>query len=517
MTDHRPATADPARDPSGRPGDGRAGGPLAVIVLAAGGGTRMKSSLPKVMHTIAGRSLLQHTIAAFDALPADEVVVVVRHDRDQVAAHVAEVAPGATLVDQDEIAGTGRATACGLAALPADWSGTVVVTVADVPLLRPETVTALVRQHERDGNVVTVLTADVPDPAGYGRILRDNVHRVLGVREHRDADAEERGITEVNSGILAFDATFLAAELPRLSDDNDQAQLYLPDVLAAAVAQGRAVGALRIDDYWQTEGVNDRVQLATLGRVLNDRLTREAMLDGVTIVDPATTWLDVDVELGVDVRLEPHTQLRGHTTVADGAVVGPDVTLTDCAVGAGASVVRAQGDHAEIGAGVTVGPFAYLRPGTRVAAGAKIGTFVETKNADIGAGAKVPHLSYVGDADIGPGTNIGAGVIFANYDGVDKHHTSIGRDVFVGSDSTLVAPRTIADGSYVGAGSTVVLDVEPGELAVARGRQRNIDGWVDRKRAGTATADSARAARESTTELTKGLATPDDQPEEPSA
>jgi bifunctional UDP-N-acetylglucosamine pyrophosphorylase/glucosamine-1-phosphate N-acetyltransferase len=288
-------------------------------------------------------------------------------------------------------------------------------------------------------------------------------------------------------------------------------------VLAAAVAQRRAVGALRIDDYWQTEGVNDRVQLATLGRVLNDRLTRQAMLAGVTIVDPATTWLDADVELGVDVRLEPHTQLRGRTTVADGALVGPDTTLTDCVVGAGASVVRAQGDRAEIGPGVNVGPFAYLRPGTRVAAGAKVGTFVETKNADIGAGAKVPHLSYVGDADIGPGTNIGAGVIFANYDGVDKHHTSVGRDVFVGSDSTLVAPRTIADGSYVAAGSTVVLDVGPGELAVARGRQRNVDGWVDRKRAGSATAASAQAARKRATQDTHEPATPQDRPEEPSA
>jgi bifunctional UDP-N-acetylglucosamine pyrophosphorylase / glucosamine-1-phosphate N-acetyltransferase len=357
----------------------------------------------------------------------------------------------------------------------------------------------------------------VPAPAGYGRILRDNVGRVLGVREHRDADAEEREITEVSSGILAFDSAFLAAELPKLSADNDQAQLYLPDVLAAAVAQRRAVGALRLDDYWQTEGVNDRIQLATLGRVLNDRLTRQAMLAGVTIVDPATTWLDVDVELGVDVRLEPQTQLRGHTTVADGAVIGPDTTLTDCVVGTGASVVRTQADHAEIGPGVTVGPFAYLRPGTRVARGAKVGTFVETKNADIGAGAKVPHLSYVGDADIGAGSNIGAGVIFANYDGVDKHHTSVGRDVFVGSDSTLVAPRTIADGSYVGAGSTVVLDVEPGELAVARGRQRNIDGWVERKRAGTATAASAEAARRRAMPPGTERPNPDDRPEEPSA
>jgi bifunctional UDP-N-acetylglucosamine pyrophosphorylase / glucosamine-1-phosphate N-acetyltransferase len=461
VTTHREPR--PAADPDPRQTEGGGRNHLAVIVLAAGGGTRMKSATPKVMHRIAGRSLLHHTIAA-------------------------------VLADQDEVPGTGRATACGLAALPDGWSGTVLVTVGDVPLLSPETVAALVAQHEAAANVATVLTADVPDPTGYGRILRDDAGRVLGVREHRDATPDERTITEVSSGILAFDAAFLSAQLPKLSADNDQGQLYLPDLLAVAVAEGSPTGALRIDDHWQTEGVNDRVQLATLGRVLNERLTHRAMLEGVTIVDPATTWLDVDVQLGVDVRLEPHTQLRGHTSVADGAVVGPDTTLTDCTVGAGASVVRAHADQAEIGPRVSVGPFAYLRPGTRLCDGAKVGTFVETKNAQIGLGAKVPHLSYVGDADIGPGTNIGAGVIFANYDGVDKHHTSVGRDSFVGSDSTLVAPRTIADGAYVAAGSTVVSDVGPGELAVARGRQRNIDGWVERKRSGTKSAAAARAA-----------------------
>jgi len=469
--------------------------PTAAIVLAAGGGTRMKSATSKMLHELGGRSLLGHAIAAVQELDPDHVAVVVRAQREQVAAHVAAIAPEAIIADQDELYGTGRAVACGLAALPEPVrDGVIVVTYGDVPLLTGATLQRLVERHRADHNAITALTAFVDDPTGYGRILRADTGGVVGIVEHKDATDQQREIREINSGIYAFDGAVLADALAQLRPDNAQGEWYLTDVPGIVAEQGHRVGALVTDDIWQTEGVNDRVQLATLRRVLNERITKAWMLGGVTIVDPATTWIDVDVELAADVTIAPNTQLRGRTKVAGNCELGPDTTLTDCEVGMGASVVRTQAVQAVIGAGATVGPFTYLRPGTRLAAGAKAGGFVEMKNADIGPGAKVPHLSYVGDADVGEGTNIGAGVIFANYDGVHKHHTSVGRHSFVGSDSVLVAPRVIGDGAYVAAGSTVVTDIDPGHLGVARGRQRNIAGWVERKRPGTETAQAAAEA-----------------------
>jgi bifunctional UDP-N-acetylglucosamine pyrophosphorylase/glucosamine-1-phosphate N-acetyltransferase len=431
--------------------------------------------------------------------------VVVRHERDLVAAHVAEVDSSVVIADQDDVKGTGRATECALAVLP-ELEGTVLVTYGDVPLLAGDTLLALLDEHARSDSAVTVITAHLEDPTGYGRILRDADGSVAGIVEQKDASDEQRAITEINSGIYAFDAAVLRTALAHVGTDNAQGEKYLTDVLAIARAGGGRVSAHVIDDLWQTEGVNDRVQLARLGKELNRRTTERWMREGVTIVDPDTTWIDTDVTIGRDTTVLPGTQLLGATAIGADAVIGPDTTLTDTEVGDGAEVKRTEALLAVVGAGATVGPFSYLRPGTVLGANGKIGGFVETKNATIGDGAKVPHLTYAGDVTIGEGANIGAGTIFANYDGVDKHHTTVGRHSFVGSNSVLVAPVTVADGAYVGAGSAVTDDVEPGQIAVARGRQRNIDGWVARARVGSKTAEAADAAARHTEHSTEGQA-----------
>ena len=341
-----------------------------------------------------------------------------------------------------------------------------------------------------------MLTAQVPDPTGYGRILRDADGMVTGIVEHRDADDTEREITEINSGIYVFDAATLRSALTELAPSNDQGELYLTDVLAVLREAGKPVGAYLIDDLWQTEGINDRIQLSRMNAELNRRILQRWMREGVTVVDPASTWIHASVDLAPDVILLPGTSLEGATSVAAGARIGPDTTLIDVEVGEKAVVTRTQASLSVIGPGANVGPYAHLRPGTTLGADGKIGTFVETKNARIGAGAKAPHLSYLGDAVIGEGANIGAGVIFANYDGVRKSTSTVGAHSFVGSNSVLAAPVEVADGAYIAAGSTITGDVGPGDLAVSRSRQRNVPGWVARKRPGTKTARAAEAAQE---------------------
>ncbi|MDO5741094.1 MAG: bifunctional UDP-N-acetylglucosamine diphosphorylase/glucosamine-1-phosphate N-acetyltransferase GlmU [Ornithinimicrobium sp.] len=477
--------------------------PTAVIILAAGEGTRMKSRTPKVLHSIGGRTLLGHAMHAARAASPQHLAVVVRHERDLVAAHIADLDPSALVADQDETKGTGRACECGLDVLPTDLSGTVLVTMGDVPLLTGQTLTELTQRHESSGAAVTVITAELPDAKAYGRVVRDEQGDVVQIMEYKDALAHREAgdhyrhvvdVREINSGIYAFDAAVLRAALQEVGVDNAQGEKYLTDVIGIARRDGLKVSALLIDDLWQTEGVNDRAQLAFLGKELNRRTVDQWMRAGVTVVDPDTTWIDADVSIGSDTVIRPGTQLLGATTIGVDAVIGPDTTLADTEVGDGASVVRTQADTALIGPGATVGPFSYLRPGTELGAKGKIGGFVETKNAQIGAGAKVPHLTYCGDATIGEGANIGAGTIFANFDGVHKFHTTVGRHSFIGSDSVLVAPVDIADGAYVAAGSAVVGNVEAGQIAVARGRQRNVDGWVARRRAGTSTAAAAEQA-----------------------
>ncbi|AKT50198.1 bifunctional UDP-N-acetylglucosamine diphosphorylase/glucosamine-1-phosphate N-acetyltransferase GlmU [Arsenicicoccus sp. oral taxon 190] len=468
--------------------------PAAVIVLAAGEGTRMKSATPKVLHAIGGRSLVGHAIVAARGVDPAHLVVVVRHERERVAAHITDVAPEAIVADQDEVKGTGRAVECGLAELPQDLSGTVVVTYGDVPLLQSVTLSALLEQHDATGSAVTVVTAHLADPTGYGRIVRGQDGSVDAIVEQKDATPEQRAITEINSGLYAFDAEVLRTALAEVGTDNAQGEKYLTDVLAIAKRQGLTVSAHVVDDLWQTEGVNDRVQLATLGKELNRRIVEHWMREGVTVVDPATTWIDADVAVGRDTVIRPGTQLLGATTIGAGAEIGPDTTLQDTQVGDGASVIRSQTLLAEIGPEATVGPFSYLRPGTTLGRKGKIGGFVETKNAQIGDGAKVPHLTYCGDATIGEGSNIGAGTIFANYDGEKKYRSTLGKHVFVGSNSVLVAPAEIGDGAFVAAGSAINQPVGAGDLAVARGRQRNIPGYIQSRRPGSKAAEAAAAA-----------------------
>lgn len=474
--------------------------PAAVVVLAAGEGTRMKSAIPKVLHRVGGRSLVHHAVVAAAELEPAHLVVVVGHGREQVIAHLAEVAPKAATVVQEQQLGTGHAVQCALAELP-ELAGTVVVTYGDVPLLTGDVLRALTDAHTEQGNAVTILTAHLEDPTGYGRVLRDGAADgpaaeagVVGVVEQKDATEEQRALREVNSGVYAFDAAALRDGLARLDTDNVAGELYLTDVVGHSVAAGRRVGALPVADTWAVEGANDRVQLAALHRELNRRTVERWLRAGVAVVDPATTWVDADVTLEPDAVLEPNTLLRGTTHVAAGATVGPNCLLVDTQVGAGAEVRNATSYGAVIGPEAAVGPYTFLRPGTRLGRGAKAGGFVEMKQAELADGAKVPHLSYVGDATIGEGANIGAGTIFANYDGVEKSRTSVGAHSFVGSDSVLVAPLVIADGAYVAAGSTVTGAVAAGELAVARAKQRNIAGWVARRRAGTRTAAAAERA-----------------------
>ncbi len=454
----------------------------------------MKSARAKVLHQVGGRSMIEHALRAVTGAGASTLVAVVGHDREQVAAAIEEFSPEIIHAIQDEQRGTGHAVQMALDALDVTPTGTVLVTYGDVPLLSAQTLAELLVDHRAADRAVTILTAELDDPSGYGRILRNAAGEVTAIREHKDATDEQRAVREINSGILAVDADFLVDAISRLDSDNAQGELYLTDIAGLAFDEGRPVGAHLLEDVWQTEGVNDRTQLARLGRELNRRQTQHWMGEGVTIVDPETTWIDSAVTLAQDVTLLPGTQLLGATVVAEGATIGPDTTLRNVEVGANATVIRTHGSDAVIGANATVGPFSYLRPGTELGTGGKIGAFVETKNARIGDGAKVPHLSYVGDADIGEGTNIGAGTIFANYDGVNKHRTTVGKHARTASNNTFVAPVTIGDGAHTGAGTTVRKDIPAGALAVSRGEQRNIEGWVEQKRPDTTSAEAARDA-----------------------
>jgi bifunctional UDP-N-acetylglucosamine pyrophosphorylase / glucosamine-1-phosphate N-acetyltransferase len=474
---------------------------LTVVVLAAGGGTRMKSKTMKVLHPIGGRSMIGHVLSAVEALEPHCVVAVVGHQREQVGPHIQQLVPESQLVlaVQEEQHGTGHAVRVAMDALDASGrrgraEGTVLVAYGDTPLLQGESLREFAAEHEAAQRAVSILSGVVPEPFGYGRVVRDAEGEVLGIVEEKDATAEQREISEINSGILAFDAAFLAEALPQLSNDNAKGEYYLTDTVQIARDAGLTVGAHPIADVMQTEGANDRVQLAELGKELNRRIVDGWMRAGVTVMDPATTWIESDVVLERDVTILPGTQLLGVTVVAEDAVVGPDTTLKDCEVGRGARVVRTHGELAVVGADASVGPFAYLRPGTQLGARGKIGTFVETKNAQIADEAKVPHLSYVGDAEIGTGTNIGAGTIFANYDGVEKHRTRIGSFAKTGSNNTFVAPVEVGDGAGTAGGTVVRRDVPPGALAVSSGPQRNLERWALSKRAGTPQADAAAAA-----------------------
>ena len=453
----------------------------------------MKSRTPKVLHTLCGRSLLGHALAAASDLEPERLVVVVGHAREEVSAAAVAAAPRADIVVQEQQLGTGHAVRMVIEAVGA-MSGTVIVTYGDMPLLRGQTLGELASRHVAAGNAVTVLTARGDFP-GFGRIVRDADGAFLRIVEERDATAAERAIDEFNSGCYAFDGALLADVIKRVTTRNSQHEEYLTDVVEILRGDGYPVGTVLAAEPAEIRGVNDRVQLAQARRALNDRILRDWMLAGVTVTDPASTWIDVTVTIGQDAEIGPQAQLEGATVIGAGAKVGPGCLLEDTTVGEDAVLLHAVCRQAEIGPRVTVGPFAYLRPGAVIAADAHIGTYVELKKSHIGAGAKVPHLTYVGDATVGAGANIGAGTIFANYDGVRKHHTEVGENAFVGSNTVLMAPVTIGDGAYTAAGSAIGEDVSAGDLGIARGHQHNSDGWVLRNRQGTRSAEAAARRR----------------------
>ncbi|NLT25686.1 MAG: bifunctional UDP-N-acetylglucosamine diphosphorylase/glucosamine-1-phosphate N-acetyltransferase GlmU [Microbacteriaceae bacterium] len=468
---------------------------LAVVILAAGKGTRMKSKTPKVLHRLGGVPLIGHVLHTAAELGARHTVAVVRHERDAVVRAILDLAPGTIIADQDEVPGTGRALEIGLEALPADFDGDVVVLSGDVPLLDSVTVGRLVEAHRGERDDLTLLSAFYDDPTGFGRVIRGRDGAFESIVEHKDCTDEQRRVTEINSGVYAFTARAAREALAKIGMQNAQGEKYLTDAASIIKADGGRIAAIAITDNWLVQGINDRAQLGATAREYNRRILERWMRDGVTIVDPDTTIIERNVTIGTDVEIQPGTQLRGATSVAEGAVIGPDTTLVDCEVGENAVVKRTDATLSVIGPNATVGPWSYLRPNSVIGPGAKVGTFVETKNAQLAEGAKVPHLSYIGDAEIGPRSNIGAGAITANYDGVQKHRTVVGADVKIGSDNVFVAPVTVGDGAYSGAGTTIRKDVPAGALALNASPQRNLAGWVERHRAGTAAAEAAAKAR----------------------
>jgi bifunctional UDP-N-acetylglucosamine pyrophosphorylase/glucosamine-1-phosphate N-acetyltransferase len=453
--------------------------PFSAVVMAAGQGTRMRSALPKVLHELCGRPMVAWPVLAAIEGGAERVVVVCSPDIDLAPALPA----GTRTAVQAAPDGTGGAV---LAALPDLAPGLpVVVLSGDVPLISAEAIEALVAAHRASGAAATMATTLLDDPTGYGRVVRDavgHVERVVETKADGDASAEQLLIREINTGIFCFDHAALADALPRVGTDNAQGEKYLPEVLTLLREQDAIVAAHIVDDPGLVYGINDRVALADVRAIAQRRILDDHMRAGVTIVDPASTLIDAGITIGQDTVIEPSTYLRGSTVVGSGAHIGPNTTIIDATIGDATTVRHSYVQEAELREGASVGPFAYLRPGTLLREHSKAGTFVEIKNSDVGEGTKVPHLSYIGDADVGPDTNLGAATITANYNGKTKtkSRTTIGAGVRTSVDTTLVAPVSVGDGAYTAAGSVIVSDVPGRALAVARARQRNIEGYADR-------------------------------------
>jgi bifunctional UDP-N-acetylglucosamine pyrophosphorylase / glucosamine-1-phosphate N-acetyltransferase len=469
--------------------------PVQALILAAGKGTRMKSARPKVLHPVLGVPLLEHVFRAVHAVGADPVTVVVGHEAEAVEAAFA--GRGLQFVRQHPPLGTGHAVKAAKEKIAAQPEGTLLVVNGDLPLLRAETLATLLQDHRAARPAATILTAVLPDPSAYGRVVRDAAGEVRAIVEAKDASPAERAINEINAGIYAFDPSVLLHVLDGLQPQNAQGEYYLTDVVGLLRAAGRTVRAVAAGDPREGLGVNTHGELAEAARELRARRVQELMAAGVAIEDPETTHIGLDVTLEPDVVVRPFTMLEGWTTVRSGASVGPYARLVDVEVGPGAQVL----DHCllrqcVVGPGASVGPFAHVRPESRIGARARVGNFVELKKTDLGEGSKAPHLSYLGDAKVGPGVNVGAGTITCNYDGVDKHVTRIEAGAFIGSDTTLVAPVTVGEGAYVAAGSAITEDVPAGALALGRARQQNKPGWAEerRRRREAARADAEPAA-----------------------
>ena len=450
----------------------------AAIILAAGEGTRMRSNKPKVLHTLAGKTFLNRVMDSVSALDPDTLAVVVHYQADRVTEAARSYNERVTIVNQDDKPGTGRAVQCAMAQLTqqGELEGSVLIAASDMPLLDPDTLSQLLAFHEQSGNGATVLTTMLDDPTGYGRIIRDSEGNVLRIVEQKDANSSELVVHEVNTSVYVFDAAVLSKAIADLKSDNAQGEFYLTDALETAKQDG-AVGAFAAPDPLSVEGVNDRVQLAALAKAHNIRVCEQWMRAGVDILDPQTTWIEDDVEIGRDAVILPGSFLQGHTVIGENAVVGPYTTLIDAVVDDEAVVERSRVQESHIGRGTNIGPWTYLRPGNEFGEGAKAGAFVEMKKAHIGNGTKVPHLSYVGDAELGDHTNIGGGTITANYDGVHKNRTKIGAGCHVGAGNLFVAPVEVGDNVTTGAGSVLRHEVPSDSMVYSENTQHNVEGW----------------------------------------
>lgn len=452
---------------------------LACVILAAGEGTRMKSDLPKPLHGVCGRPMIVHVLDTLERLEPERMAVVVGAGADRLRELIAD---RAVACEQPRQLGTGHAALCAAPALE-DFEGDVLITYADIPLVTAATLQALIDHHRSVGASATVLTTEVADPTGYGRIVRDSARAVAAIVEHRDASPEQRAIREINTGIYVFDAQALRGALGELTPDNDQGELYLTDAIAILVAYGRSVSAVATADPCEVMGINNRVQLAEAERIARDRIREALMLDGVTLVDPPSTFIDAGVTVGRDTVIGPGCHLLGETTVGSGCEIRGHVTLRSATVGNGV-LLR---DHtviedSAVGDGAQVGPFSLVRGNSEVGRGCKVGSSAEINRSRLGDGSKMQHFSYIGDTTVGHDVNIGAGAITCNYDGVDKHPTVIEDGAFIGSDVILIAPLTIGSGAYTAAGSVISKDVPEGTLAIERGDQRIIEGWAERVR-----------------------------------
>lgn len=450
----------------------------AAIILAAGEGTRMRSNKPKVLHTLAGKTFLNRVMDSVSALDPDTLAVVVHYQADRVTEAARSYNERVTIVNQDDIPGTGRAVQCAMAQLTqqGELEGSVLIAASDMPLLDSDTLSQLLAFHNASGNGATVLTTVLDDPTGYGRIIRDSEGNVLRIVEQKDANSSELAVHEVNTSVYVFDAAVLSKAIADLKSDNAQGEFYLTDALETAKQDG-AVGAFAAPDPLSVEGVNDRVQLAALAKAHNIRVCEQWMRAGVEILDPQTTWIEDDVEIGRDAVILPGSFLQGHTVIGENAVVGPYTTLIDAVVDDEAVVERSRVQESHIGRGTNIGPWTYLRPGNEFGEGAKAGAFVEMKKAHIGNGTKVPHLSYVGDAELGDHTNIGGGTITANYDGVHKNRTKIGAGCHVGAGNLFVAPVEVGDNVTTGAGSVLRHEVPSDSMVYSENTQHNVEGW----------------------------------------
>lgn len=449
-----------------------------ALILAAGAGTRMKSAMPKVLHQVAGVSMIEHILDLNEELQLGAPIAVIGHGADQIRAALKH--RNVSFALQEQQLGTGHAVMVAQEQLPDQ--GTTLILYGDVPLLKSATVAAFLAQHASEGNAATVMTTLMPDPTGYGRIIRDDAGKVVAIIEQRDADEAQRAIQEINTGIMCFNTRYLKSILKNLTNENDQKEYYLTDAIGLLEKSKLPVGAFVVADAREVMGINSRVQLHEAEQIYREERLTALMEEGVTIIDAGSTFVEKYVTVGRDTTLLPGTYLRGRTVIGEGCTIGPNAHIRDSAVADGVKVNNSTVTESRIDADTTVGPYAYLRPGSDLGRGVKIGDFVEVKNARIDDGAKVSHLSYIGDGHVGRNVNVGCGVVFVNYDGVNKFRTEIGDNAFVGCNANLVAPVRVGAGAYVAAGSTITADVPEGSLGIARARQENKEGWVERKR-----------------------------------